>query len=43
MNLMVCRVMRDDSYIAEMCVALNKFTNEMLERREKLQQYRRVL
>ena len=43
MSPMVCRVMRDDNYIADMCVALHKFTNEMLERREKLQQHRRVL
>ena len=40
---LMCRVIRDDSYIADMCVALNKFTTKMLERREQLQQYRRVI
>jgi putative phage-type endonuclease len=40
---LICRVIRDDNYIADMCVALNKFTTKMLERREQLQQYRRVI
>lgn len=41
MSPMVCRVMRDDSYIADMCVALKRFTDEMLERRAQLEQHRR--